>query len=300
LIFCTTFVKDNISYRIREKENDSWGYMATTVYNTIVSDGYTRSSGIVYCLSRKECEYMAKALQARGLSAEFYHAQIPLAQKETVQKGWRSGKILVIVATIAFALGINKPDVRYVIHTSMPTSIESYYQQTGRAGRDGLRCKCTMYYSDKDMETLGKMDSQPEFSLGKSIEVIKPPVTNEQRLDDMYNMCGNKVDCIKVQLSNYLGEYSVSSCSGRHKTELCSNCIYWRPKGPSQLNVDEEVKQIYSILPNTRITICDGRYKIYRVLNELLNQSYLNITVVGHDEIVTESQPCPSSFTINS
>ncbi len=316
LIFCTTFVKDNILYRIREKENDSWSHMGNIVHKTIVLDGYVGSSGIIYCLSRKECEYMANFLRVRGMSAEFYHAQIPLEQKERVQSGWREGKISVIVATIAFALGINKPNVRYVIHTSMPKSIESYYQQTGRAGRDGLKCKCTMYYSEKDMETLRKMDGNnsvseqhtPDlgFSLGNddtdtetTSEVhTVPPVTNEQWLCDMYNMCCNTVDCIKVQLSNYLGEYSVSNCAGRGRAELCCNCIRRGIQGaPRQVKVDPEVRRIYSLLPNKRSIICQN-YNTHRVLNELLNQSYLTITVQGRDEIVTVDKPMPTGFSI--
>jgi len=309
LIFCTTFIKDNILYRIREKEQDSWSYIGNSVYKTIISDGCANSSGIIYCLSRKECEYIANFLKLRGMSAEFYHAQIPIEQKERVQSNWRAGKVSVIVATIAFALGINKPNVRYVIHTSMPKSIESYYQQTGRAGRDGLKCKCTMYYSYKDLETLRKMDNIVEscisqdlgFSLGNEIlqvqTTVLPPVTNDSRLSDIYNMCCNTVDCIKIQLSNYLGEYSVSSCNGRNKAELCCNCTH-KSMMPYQLNVDCEVRWIYSMLPNKRSIICKN-YTTYRILNELLNQSYLNIKVKGRDEIVTVNNTQPIGFYIN-
>ena len=182
----SSFIKSNLQYRIRTKENDSWSYIGNSVAKTIRELGYMQKTGIIYCLSRKECEYMAKVLQNRGMSAAYYHAQINPAEKDRIQTEWLNGTTKVIVATIAFALGINKPDVRYVIHTSMPKSIEAYYQQAGRAGRDGKPAYCVLYYSEKDAKILRKMVT--DSSTHKN---LVPPVRNTDRIDDMYHMCRN-------------------------------------------------------------------------------------------------------------
>lgn len=211
----TSFIKSNIQYRIRIKDNDSWSYMGNSLAKTIRELGHTHSTGIVYCLSRRECEYMSRVLKNRGMAADYYHARLTPEKKEQVQNQWLNGKLKVIVATIAFALGINKPDVRYVIHTSMPKSIESYYQQTGRAGRDGKMSYCVMYYSEKDKNILSSM----------AVDGVAAPVRNIDRINDIYHLCRNTKYCIKVQMSNYLGEYLVRErCQGHQSEIMCANC----------------------------------------------------------------------------
>jgi RecQ family ATP-dependent DNA helicase len=222
----TSFIKTNIQYRIRKKEQDGWGYIGNSLAKTINELGYMCKTGIVYCLSRRECEYMSKVLQNRGLAAAFYHAQIPQVEKDRIQTAWLHGGIKVIVATIAFALGINKPDVRYVIHTSMPNSIESYYQQTGRAGRDDQPAHCVLYYSEKDVDILVKMVTNE--STDKN---LIPPVRNTDRIDDMYHLCQNNRECLKLQMCNYLGEYLVRENCPFQETK-CYNCLTNSRFGP--------------------------------------------------------------------
>jgi len=295
-VFTNSFVKDNISYRIKEKEKDSWGYIASCVYNQIVNSGNAGNTGIVYCLSRKECEYISGILQDKGLKASHYHASIEADLKDKVQKQWLTGNVKIIVATIAFALGINKPDVRYVIHTSMPKCIETYYQQTGRAGRDDLPATCTMFYSRKDYDILKGFDEGPSL-----IEPSFAPVTNQQRLDAMYSLCENVKDCIKIQLSNYLGEYGVQTCN-INGGQICMNCM----KGPKQKEmVQPVVDAIYSLLPKEKETLIDlvflsNYVKGSRVLNKLLNDGYLSCSVNNKDDISIEVidviKPKPSGF----
>lgn len=275
----TSFIKDNIQYQTKEKEADSWVYIGNSISKAIINLGYRTSSGIIYCLSRKECEYMAKFLCSRGISAEFYHALVPPDTKEKVQLAWLNGKVHVIVATIAFALGINKSDVRYVIHTSMPKSVESYYQQAGRAGRDGKACHCILYYSKKDVAVLHKMVSDDSTS-----KDLVPPVRNSDRINDMYRLCISK-DCIKTQLSNYLGEYLVRTrCLGEN---MCYNCkIHHRDE---QRDVTKYVKEILCRVP------CDlqelkraASLLEYRIIRSLLNDGTLIPEIKDNKEYVHE------------
>ena len=266
----SSFIKSNISYRIRHKDKDAWSYIASSVANTIDELGYIGKSGIVYCLGRQECEYMANALSKKGISADYYHAQIPQSTKDRVQTEWLNGKTKVIVATIAFALGINNPDVRFVIHTSMPKSIETYYQQTGRAGRDGLPSKCVMYYSEKDAEILRKMSS--DLSTDKD---LTPPVRNSDMIDDMYHLCVNSRDCIKLQMCNYLGEYLVRN---RCTDTKCYVCVHADRHGHGN---EHELTDI----ANRLIDDYDGQllsdvkrqanYLERRILARLLNDGYM-------------------------
>ncbi len=110
----------------------------------IVKKGFAKKSGIVYCFSRKECEDVASELSCNGVSAIAYHAGLSDKERSHVQDTWINDKVNVVCATIAFGMGIDKPDVRFVIHYSLPKSIEGYYQESGRAGRDGRKSVCIL------------------------------------------------------------------------------------------------------------------------------------------------------------
>src|SRR5690606_12505822 len=151
-VFSGSHNRPNLIYEVHKKTQDSIDDIVC-----FINTKYPKQSGIIYCLSRKDCETLAEILKSKGLNAEYYHAQRSNEERSEIQKKWTSDKIDIIVATIAFGMGINKPDVRFVIHYCVPKSIETYYQESGRAGRDGSPSHCLLYYSYADAIKLEKM-----------------------------------------------------------------------------------------------------------------------------------------------
>lgn len=171
--------------------------------------------GIIYCLSRAKCEAMAQQL---GRRAGFYHAGMKKDERADIQRLWQAGTVQVIVATIAFGMGIDKPDVRFVIHTSLPKSLEGYYQETGRAGRDGRDANCYLFWAFADKVSLEKMIDRGE-SEGQQISPAQKKVQKEgiQRVVDYAD---NKADCRRVQVLGFFNEqYDAKDCHG-----TCDNC----------------------------------------------------------------------------
>ncbi|KAF3618235.1 Mediator of RNA polymerase II transcription subunit 34 [Capsicum annuum] len=158
---CVKFVssvnRPNLYYMVREKSST-----AKTVVDEIAE--YIRTSypnnesGIVYCFSRKECEQVALELREREISADHYHADMDVNARERVHLRWSNGKLQVIVGTVAFGMGINKPDVRFVVHHSLSKSMETYYQESGRAGRDGLPSECVLFFRPADAPRQSKRE----------------------------------------------------------------------------------------------------------------------------------------------
>lgn len=175
---------------------------------------YKGQSGIIYCISRRQCEEVAAKLRRNyNIRTEHYHAQMSAEERAAVQKAWQRGNVDVIVATIAFGMGIDKANVRFVIHYSMPSSVEGYYQETGRAGRDGLPAECRLYYSYRDT-----MIHRVLIENGDGDQDQKERL--RENLNRMVQFCENETDCRRQQILSYFGEhFDPMQCAG-----TCDNC----------------------------------------------------------------------------
>ncbi|KAK3119490.1 hypothetical protein QOZ80_9AG0671310 [Eleusine coracana subsp. coracana] len=201
--FVSTVNRPNLFYKVSEKS--PVGKVVIDEIANFISESYPNNeSGIVYCFTRKECEQVAKELRDRGISADYYHADMDIVTREKTHMRWSKGKSQVIVGTVAFGMGINKPDVRFVIHHSLSKSMETYYQESGRAGRDGLPSECVLYYRPGDVPRQSSMVFYENCGL--------------QNLYDIVHYCQSKRSCRHAAFFRHFGEVP-QDCNG-----MCDNC----------------------------------------------------------------------------
>ena len=255
--FCSSFNRPNLYYEVRPKTKN--------VDHDIVRyiKSHPGKSGIIYCLSRKTVEELAEVLKANDISAAAYHAGMDSAVRSQTQDDFIMERIDVIVATIAFGMGIDKPDVRYVIHYDIPKSLEGYYQETGRGGRDGGEGRCIAFYSNKDLHKLEKfLEGKPiaEQDIGK------------QLLQETTAYCESSV-CRRKLLLHYFGEaYEEENCGN------CDNCL----KPQKQV----EAKELLCTLLETVIAVKEN-FKSEHILNIILGKETADVVAHLHNELDT-------------
>ena len=254
-VFKSSFNRPNLYYEVRSKMND--------IDKEIIKFIKTNEgkSGIIYCLSRKKVEELAAVLQVNNIKAIAYHAGIDSQTRSLNQDAFLMEEIDVIVATIAFGMGIDKPDVRFVIHYDIPKSLEGYYQETGRAGRDGGEGICLTFYSNKDLQKLEK------FMQGKPIAEQE---IGKQLLAETAAYAESSV-CRRKMLLHYFGEeYTEDNCSN------CDNCL--NPK------VQVEAKELLITVLETIIALKE-KFKQDYVIDILLGRENSEILSYNHEDL---------------
>jgi ATP-dependent DNA helicase RecQ len=254
-IFKSSFNRPNLYYEIRPKTDK----IDSEIIKYILSQ--ENKSGIVYCLSRKKVDDFAEILQANGIKALPYHAGLDAATRSAHQDAFLMEEVQVIVATIAFGMGIDKPDIRYVIHYDIPKSLEGYYQETGRAGRDGGEGNCIAFYSRKDLQKLKR------FMQGKPVAEQE---IGEQLLLETAAYAETTI-CRRKMLLHYFGEeYNNPNC------ENCDNCL--NPK------IKVEAKELL-ITVLEAVKALKEKQKTEYVINFLLGRETSEIETFGHNEL---------------
>ncbi len=254
-LFKSSFNRANLYYELRDKTPD--------VYKEIIRyiNKHKGKSGIIYCLSRKKVEEMAETLRVNGINALAYHAGLENGLRVATQDKFLREEIDVIVATIAFGMGIDKPDVRFVIHYDIPKSLESYYQETGRAGRDEGEGNCIAFYSYDDIQKLEK------FLKGKSLSEQE---IGKQLLMETVSYAESSI-CRRKMLLNYFGEeYHEENCGS------CDNCLQPREKF--------EGKEYICLLLETVLAV-KQIFKIKHVINVLMGKATGTIKSCKHHQL---------------
>lgn len=254
-VFKSSFNRPNLYYEVRPKTKD----VDRDIIRYIKSN--PEQSGIIYCLSRKKVEELAETLKINGISALPYHAGMDAAKRSENQDAFLHENVSVIVATIAFGMGIDKPDVRFVIHYDIPKSLEGYYQETGRAGRDGEGGRCITYYSSKDLQKLDKLmqsKSSNELEIGR------------QLLMETASYAESAV-CRRRILLHYFGEeYEEDNCG------CCDNCTHPRKR----IEASEELAMALELIQEA-----GEAYKMEYIATLLIGRRTDEVKANGHDRL---------------
>ncbi|MFW5975069.1 MAG: RecQ family ATP-dependent DNA helicase, partial [Bacteroidota bacterium] len=254
-VFKSSFDRPNLYYEVRPKTKN--------VVKDIIRFIKTKpgKSGIVYCLSRKKVEELAETLQINGIKAAPYHAGLDAATRKGNQDKFLMEDVDVIVATIAFGMGIDKPDIRFVIHHDIPKSIEGFYQETGRAGRDGGEGNCITFYSYNDIQKLDK------FLKGKP--VAEQEIARQLLLETV--SYAESSTCRHRQLLHYFGEtYTKDNCGA------CDNCLYPKEKFEGQ---DHIVKVLNCVLETKQL------FKADHIAHVITGNDNADVKAMRHDKL---------------
>lgn len=253
-LFKSSFNRTNLYYEVRPKKD------AKKQLIKFVKD-HRGESGIIYCLSRKKVEEIAEFLKVNDIKAVPYHAGMEAKERMKNQDGFLNEDVDVVVATIAFGMGIDKPDVRFVVHYDAPKSIEGYYQETGRAGRDGINSHCLMFYSYNDILKLEKFNKDKAVTERENARFL---------LDEMASYAESAI-CRRKQLLHYFGEeYEKDHC------DQCDNCVH--PK--EQFEGKEIIEIVIEAVKQT-----NQRFDISHLAALIVGKSTQHIKSYGHDKL---------------
>lgn len=256
-MFKSSFNRENLYYEIRPKTPSVDHEIIKFIKNN------PGKSGIIYCLARKKVEELAELLKVNDIKALPYHAGMDSATRSQNQDDFLMERVDVIVATIAFGMGIDKPDVRFVIHYDMPKSLEGYYQETGRAGRDGGEGHCLTFYSAKDLQKMEK------FMQGKPVAEQE---IGKQLLLETAGYAESSV-CRRVSLLHYFGEeYTVENCGN------CDNCLNPRKKVEAKDDLCAAIETIIAL---------KEKFKADHVIDVMIGRATADVKSYGHEELET-------------
>ncbi len=253
-LFKSSFNRPNLYYEVRPKKN-----VAKEIVRFIKNN--VGKSGIIYCLSRKKVEEIAEILNLNGIKALPYHAGLDAKTRAETQDKFLMEDVDVIVATIAFGMGIDKPDVRYVIHHDIPKSMEGYYQETGRSGRDGGEGHCLAFYSEKDIEKLTKfMKDKPVSEREIGTQILKEVIDYSE-----------SAVCRRKQILHYFGEdYDEDNCQN-----MCDNCNSER----TFFEAKESLLQVLKFIAEQ-----GDKFDDHYIVNVMTGRSTQQIVSYKHDE----------------
>ncbi len=255
-VFISSFDRPNIKYTILDK---------ATPFNQLKNFLNTKKNeaGIVYCLSRKRVENVAEKLRKAGYSAEAYHAGLPAAKRKQVQDDFLNDNIMIVVATVAFGMGIDKSNVRYVVHFDIPKNIESYYQETGRAGRDGMNSEALLLFGYGDIAVArGLIETSPNVER-KRIE--------SHKLNSMVAFAEAQ-SCRRRILLQYFGESTAEDCGN------CDNCL----NPPEMIDATEDARKALSCVYRV-----EQRFGMGHLIDILRGSENERIMQLGHQNLST-------------
>ena len=253
-LFKSSFNRTNLYYEIRQKKE------AKKQLVRFVKE-HKGKAGIIYCLSRKKVEEIAEFLKVNDVKAAPYHAGLDSNQRMKNQDDFLNEEVDVIVATIAFGMGIDKPDVRFVIHYDAPKSIEGYYQETGRAGRDGINGKCLMFYSYNDIIKLEKFNKDKTVAERENAKFL---------LEEVASYADSSV-CRRKQLLHYFGEEF-----GKDNCGMCDNCVHPKEKFDGKDHVLNVIKTVQQT---------EERFPLDHLVNVLIGKESQHVKSYDHNKL---------------
>lgn len=261
-----SFNRTNLYYEVLKKTKQAIFEICDAIKTR-----FKNQTGIIYCHSKNSCEQTAAQMQRNGIKCAFYHAGMEPDDRLTVQRAWQSDEIQVICATVAFGMGIDKPDVRFVYHYTVPRTLEGYYQETGRAGRDGKYSYCIAYFSFRDVRSIQTM-IQKDKNLDKENKE-----KHLNKLQQVMSYCDNETDCRRKLVLSYFNEdFDAKLCS-----KNCDNCRNSSHVVTEERDVTEESRKVVRLvesLQNVRVTLiyCQDVFK---------GSKSSKIVQAGHDEL---------------